>query len=174
MFYSETQFYKEVKRVGNRVQLVNQKGENIIVEKEYLDTINSHDRVKTEEKLSQTEIVNIILANPKTVMSVYFQKQDTPKTKVKYNSEKVAKIEEIKEAKVSDIERLLSDLIDNPITTYIVGEMRLMKGYHFGNQDERGRIQFKDMEEKNTEILKAVDPRTIEYAIVNNVKYIKK
>jgi hypothetical protein len=174
MFYSETQFYKEVKRAGNRVQLVNQKGENIIVEKEYLDVINSHDRVKTEEKISQTDIFNIIMANPKTVMSVYYQTKDEKKLVRDLKAEKDAKIKEIQSAKVSDVEKLLSDLIDNPILTFTPGKMRLMKGYHFGHQDERGRIQFKDMEEVNPELLKGVDPRTLEYAIVNNIKYVKK
>lgn len=184
MYYSETQFYKEVKRkpvldhmTGKsvvKVQLENQKGENIVVDESYLDTINSHDRVLTEESVTQTDLINIILANPKTVMSVYFQTKEEKKLVKEYKAEKEAKIEQIKTAKVSEIGSLLSDLIDNPILPTKPGKMRLMKGYHFGKVDERGRIEFKDMEEVNKDVLKTVDPRTTEFVIVNNVKYIKK
>jgi hypothetical protein len=174
MFYSETQFYKEVKRAGNKVQLQNQKGENIVVDKEYLEAINSHDRVKSEEKVSQTDLINLILSNPKTVMTVYFQKQDTPKTKKTIKEETTKWVEEAKSAFLSRGIVGLEEFATKPVKDYVEGEMRLMKGYHFGGVDERGRIQFKDMEEVNLDIFKAVDPRTTVYVIVNNVKYIKK
>ena len=53
--YSETQFYTEVKRAGDKVQLVNQTGTNIVVPVEYLDTIQSADQFSSEEKKTQTE-----------------------------------------------------------------------------------------------------------------------
>ena len=39
-----------------------------------------------------------------------------------------------------------------------------------GGTDEFGRLQFLDVE-SNTPGLKTVDPRTVEYAIIDNVRY---
>lgn len=132
------------------------------------DFIKSADFFETEETCNQTEVIQKIMANPRTAMSIYFKKQDEKKKVKDFTAEKAAKIAEIRNAKVSDVEKLLSDLIDNPITQTIPGQMRLIKGYHNGTTDERGRIQFVDMEDKN--ILKGVDPRTIQYFIANGVK----
>ena len=67
-----------------------------------------------------------------------------------------------------------------PVLPYTPGENRAMKGRHYGNVDEFGRIQFIDMEETkgtNPEYdarLRQVDPRTLRALIINKVKYTKK
>jgi len=173
--FSEVQFYTVVKTAGDKVQLINANKENIVVGQDYIDKcLQSADTYGKEEKLSQTDIINIIIAHPRTACSIYFKKQDKEKTKKAYNEEKAKKIEQIKNAKVSEVEALLSNLIDNPILNIIPGEMRLIKGYHSGTQDERGRINFIDMEDTTISVPKAVDPRTVEYVIINNTKYLSK
>jgi hypothetical protein len=169
---SETSYYVVTKKNSNGIEATSH-GQTIGLGKAYVEQIlASASQVDKEEQMSQTDIVNVILANPRTACSIYFKKQDEKKKVGDYKAEKAAKIHQIQNAKVSDVEKLLSDLIDNPIVATIPGAMRLIKGYHNGTQDERGRIQFIDMEDKS--IMKGVDPRTIEYAIVNNIKYIKK
>ena len=55
-----------------------------------------------------------------------------------------------------------------------------MVGRHYGAVDEFGRIHFVDMEierditKSYDNRMRLVDPRTIKYLIVNNVKYILK
>ena len=55
-----------------------------------------------------------------------------------------------------------------------------MKGRHYGNIDDLGRIHFIDMEVEKGDNpdydgrSRQVDPRTIQYLIVNNVKYTLK
>lgn len=50
--------------------------------------------------------------------------------------------------------------------------MRLIVGYHESNQDSRGYLQFFDVEKDK--VFKAINTRTFEYAILNNIKYIIK
>jgi hypothetical protein len=49
-----------------------------------------------------------------------------------------------------------------------------MVGRHHGHKDEFGRLQFTDMEVTSGHNLRLVDPRTVEEAIIANVKYVVK
>ena len=53
------------------------------------------------------------------------------------------------------------------------GDERTMIGRHQGVQDDFGRLQFTDMEATGSP-LKQVDPRTVEWSIIGNVKYVLK
>lgn len=168
----ETQYYVVEKVAGNKVQLKPEGGNSIVVDSGYVDQfLHSADYVKDTVSDSQTALISTIMSNPRTVMTVVFKKADTNKTKKAYNAEKAAKVAEISKAPVSKITGLLNDLIDNPITTVIPGELRTMKGYHTGVVDERGRIQFTDMEIATGHKLRQVDPRTVLSVIVNGIKY---
>lgn|SRR4030042_2687652 len=105
--------------------------------------------------------------------SIYFQKQDTPKAKKAIKDETTKWVEDAKNAFLFKGVAGLEAFATTPVKDYIPGEMRLIKGYYTGAQDDRGRFMFKDMEDTK-DILKAVDSRTTEFVIVNNVKYIKK
>lgn len=173
---SETSYYV-VKKVGSACIIAdNSIGiKNIELSKTYVEQLlASANQIDKEEKLSQTEIISILMSNPRTACSVYFQKQDTPKTKKAIKEETAKWVEEAKAAFLSKGIIGLEEFATNPVKDYIPGEMRLIKGYHTGSQDERGRLQFVDMEDTKVTVPKAVDTRTIEWVIVNNVKYIKK
>lgn len=175
---SETSFYvvKEVNSMGITVN--DDLGNEIVIGSEYVEKIlASADVFETEEKKTMTELADLFINSPRIALTVAFMKKDVEKTKKAYNTEKQAKIDEITNAKVSDVPRLLNDLIENPVTKTIPGDLRVMKGRHYGNVDELGRIQFTDMEivkeagkDYDTR-LRQVDPRTIQYLVVNNVKY---
>ena len=49
------------------------------------------------------------------------------------------------------------------------GEERTMIGRHYGVTDEFGRLRFTAMEKDGG--LRLVDPRTVEWAIIDNIKY---
>lgn len=172
---SETSYYVVTKKDNNGIEATSH-GQTIVLGRQYVEQILASADQFTGNivELNQTDLINTILANPRVACSIYFKKQDEKKKVGDFKKEKEAKIAEITNAKVSDIPKLLSNLIDNPIVATIPGAMRLIKGYHTGVQDERGRLQFIDMEDPKVTAPKGVDMRTVEYFIVNNVKYIKK
>ena len=172
---SETSFYV-VKEVSNgSFTMLDDLNNEIIIGNEYVEKIlASADLFETEEKKTMTELAELFIASPRIAMTVCFVKQDVAKTKKAYDLEKSTKIGEITNARVSDVPRLLNDLIENPITRTIPGELRVMKGRHYGSVNELGRISFVDMEIKDTNPtakLRQVDPRTIRYLVVGGVKY---
>jgi hypothetical protein len=122
-------------------------------------------------------LADIFINTPRIAMTVAYYKKDTEKTKKDWEAEKAAKIEEINNAKVSEVPSLLNNLIENPISKIIPGELRVMKGRHYGEVDDLGRVRFVDMEislNKNSNMdnrLRLVDPRTISYIIVDGIKY---
>jgi len=174
-FLSETSYYvvEDVAKNGDLTCNIVGTTTSVKISKQYADSIlvSANDYID-EKQVNQTELINMVLANPRTAMSVKFKKADKDKTKKAYETEKNNKISEIRDAKVSDIERLLSDLIDNPISKIISGEERVIVGYHTGLQDERGYLQFFDAEKDN--VFKAINTRTFEYAIINKAKYVVK
>ena len=170
----ESQYYVVEKIAGDRVQLKTDAG-SVVVDKGYVEKyLNSAEQFTTEEKITKTQIADILINNPRIVMTVAFYKQDKPKTKKAFEAEKQTKIEEIKSAPIGKVESLLNDLIENPILTYIPGELRIMKGRHYGEIDELGRIQFVDMEIADKNNMRQVDPRTVQWIIVGDKKYTLK
>lgn len=170
---SETSYYVVKSKTSNGLELYDAHKNIINIGKEYVEKIlSSADQFVSIEEKNQTELIQLVMSNPRVACSIYYQKQDEKKKVGDFKAEKAAKIAEIQNAPVSKVEKLLSDLIDNPILPTIPGAMRLIKGYYTGKQNERGRFEFIDMEDNN--VMKQVDPRTMEYVIVNNVKYIKK
>lgn len=172
---SETSFYTVESIEPNKVHLKDDAGRDIAVSTKYVEQIlSSADIFETEEKKTMTELAELFIANPRVAITVAFMKKPVDKTKKAYEAEKAAKIAEIQNARVADVPALLSNLIENPIHKHIPGDLRIMKGRHYGHVDELGRVQFVDMELPNTDAaarIRQVDPRTILYVIVNNVKY---
>lgn len=177
---SETSFYVVDKINKNDVILIDDNGQKIQISNEYVEKVlTSADYFVSTEKKTMTELAELFISNPRVAMTVCFVKKSTEKTKKAFEAEKNAKIEEIKSATLDKVSDLLSDLIENPISKVIPGEERVMKGRHYGSIDELGRVQFVDMElEKGTGSsdarMRQVDPRTIQYLIINGVKYILK
>ncbi len=168
---SETNYFIVEKIVGKEVQLkVGDK--SVVLNEGYVNNyLNSAEQFEKEEKKTKTELAELFINSPRIAMTVAFYKQDTSKTKKAFDAEKLAKIEEIRNARVSNVEKLLNDLIENPITKTIPGELRIMKGRHYGVIDDLGRVQFTDMEVTTGSQERQVDTRSITYLIINNVKY---
>jgi len=177
---SETSFFV-VKSVNkNDVTLTDDFGNELNISNDYVEKILSPaDIFTSEEKKTMTELAELFINSPRIAMTVAFYKKDVPKTKTALKAEKEAMVTSFQNAKVSEIEGLVQRFIDNPITTVIPGELRIMKGRHYGEMDDLGRIQFVDMEiakgsGATDARLRQVDTRSIQYLIVNKVKYILK
>lgn len=175
---SESSFFvvKEVKPDG--IEAVDDKGNIVNIGNDYVnDILHSADNFTTEEKKTMTELAEILISSSRIAMTVSFYKKEVEKTKKAYAAEKQARFDEITNAKFGEMPALLEALVETPILKTIPGELRVMKGRHYGNIDELGRVQFVDMEqEKKSGVdydsrLRQVDPRTVSYIIVNNVKY---
>lgn len=109
-------------------------------------------------------------------MTVAFYKKDKKKPVKQYKAEINEVVDKFKNAKVSEIEDIVVNLINNPVKETIPGELRVMRGRHYRQINDLGRVQFVDMEVEKKEgtydaRLKQVDPRTIQYIIVNGIKH---
>ena len=178
---SETSFFIVKELTPKNVIVNDEHGSEVAISYPYVEkALNSADAFETEERKSMTELAELFINSPRIAMTVAFYKKDVEKTKKAYEAEKKAIIQKVVDAKVSDIPSLLNELIENPLSKVIPGELRVMKGRHYGNVDELGRIHFVDMEltslvgKDYDSRIRQVDPRTIQYLIVNNVKYTLK
>lgn len=178
---SETSFYVVKELKGDKTIVTDDYGHEITMGNKYIEQICvSADYSDKEEKKSMTELAEIFINSPRTAMTVAYITKATEKTKKDFEAEKKVKIDEIQNASLKNAEALLSDLIENPITRSIPGKLRVMKGRHYGHVDDLGRVHFIDMEIKRDDTKdydtrsRQVDPRTIEYLVVNKVKYVLK
>ena len=171
---SENSYFKVLSINKDNVTVIDTNGIKSNISNGYVEQVlDSADYFTKEEKKTKTELAEILLNNPRIAMTVSFYKQDTPKTKKAYDAEKSAKAQEIASAQFGKIQGLIENLIDNPILTYIPGELRVMKGRHYGTTDNNGRLSFVDMDIVGDESkqMRLVDPRNIVEVIVNNTKY---
>lgn len=172
---SEHSYFKVVDITPTDVILKDENGIVSEIGKAYVEKVlTSADIFSKTENKTRTELADLVMKNPRVVMTVCYIKADQKKTKSQFEAEKRAKIDEISKASVKNLAKLLDDLIENPITNIIPGEVRTMKGRHYGQMNEFGRIMFIDMEETRSTGPKQIDPRTIQYIILDDVKYISK
>jgi len=115
------------------------------------------DQFETTETLTRTELIEKILSYPRTAMKIQFRKKPDPKVVTET-------IREFLDGDEQDAihKRQFRTLIGQ----LMLGDARVMIGRHYGDHDPHGRLRFLENGE-----LRLVDPRTVEWAIVNNVKY---
>lgn len=174
--------YSTVLEVGKKETVIvdEASGKKISITNSYVeDLLCAADTYVTESPKNKTELADLFLSNTRIVMTVCFTTAEKKKTNKAYEAEKAAKIAEINRAGATAKAKLINDLIDNPILRVTPGELRVIKGRHYGQMNDLGRINFIDMEaDKGTGPhdgrLRQVDPRTIEYLIFNNIKYVLK
>lgn len=168
---SETQFYIVEKIVGDKVQLLNDNDERIVVDSNYVNTqLSSASQSTKQESVTRTEMAEILMKNARTAITVNYNKQVKP--------EDIQK--ELQEAYENSTPKEFSTKMKAAVKRGLSGEERTMVGRHYGSVNEFGRLQFVDMEEVRKpgaydNRLKQVDPRTLNWMIVNDTKYtIKK
>ena len=174
---SENSFFTVKSIEPQGISAVDDQGNTIGIGQTYVEKImQSGDLYATEEKKTMTELAEIFRTSPRVAMTVAFYKKDQKKSKTAFNKEIKQAVERASNAKVSEIEGIILDLVNNPITDVIPGELRVMRGRHYGSINDLGRVAFLDMEEVKKDgdydnRMKQVDPRTIQYLIVDNIKY---
>ena len=178
---SETSFYVVKECKGDKVIVTDDLGHEITLGSRYVSEIcTSADIWTSEESKSMTELAELFIGCPRMAMTVCFTTKPTDKTKKEYDFEVQSKIDEILNAPFSKTQLLVEQLIENPITRTTPGKTRVMKGRHYGKMDDLGRVHFIDMEitkdptkDYDTRS-RQVDPRTIQWLIINKVKYTLK
>lgn len=123
------------------------------------------DQFTSTKKVTRTEMVQKIIESARIAMTIFFHKQANPKDlKQAVNALLVDVASQGRSAIPKD--RALGKLLKEATA----GAERTMVGRHFGTTDEFGRIQFLDVESSSPG-LKTVDPRTVDWAIIGNVRY---
>jgi len=167
----ESQYYTVEKIAGERVQLKTPTG-SVVVDKGYVETyLDSANQFTSESDATKTQLADIFINNPRIVMTVAFFKQDKVKTIKAYKEEVQKQAEQVQKDFMAKGISAVVEALSNPVSKVIPGELRVMRGRHYGEIDDLGRISFTDMEVIDGTPLRAVDPRTIQYIIVNNIKY---
>lgn len=169
-FFSEIQYYIQVDTLpSGGIVVLNENGQKISLSEKYVqDCLISADNYTTEEKVTRTQLAEKFISSTRVVMTVCYNKQ--------------VKSSDVKD-KLASLEGLTSAAFKKEVgkvsKTLLEGEERIMIGRHYGHINEFGRIDFVDMEQEKGEgifdaRLRQVDPRTINWLIVDGVKYIQK
>lgn len=170
--FTEFQSYKVLEAQGNKVTVENENGDKIGLPTQYVEQLLfSADYFETEEKLTMTELAEKFTSSSRIAMSVAFYKANKKKTQKAVKAEKEAWAKEVVELFNEKGKSAVEEYASKPVLDYIPGELRVMKGYHYGTMNELGRINFIDRECTDAHNIRQVDPRTIQYLIVNKVKY---
>ena len=169
-FFSEIQYYTQTEPAKDgRVIVVNESGQTIGLSEKYVqDCLVSADTFTKEEKVTRTQLAEKFISSTRVVMTVCYNKQ-VKATDVK---DKLASLKGLSDAAFNkEVAKISKTLLE--------GEERVMIGRHYGHINEFGRIDFTDMEqEKGAGVfdgrLRQVDPRTLNFLIVDGVKYTQK
>ena len=169
---SESAYYKvhEVLSSGD-VILETDSGQKVRLDSKYVDTfLSSASQFKTTEKLSRTALAELIVANTRVAMTINYNK--------KVDKEDV--IKNIQEVYATSTPKEINEKIALVVDKALEGEERTIVGRHYAHFDAGGRIKFTDMHAPNDPTksydtrIRLVDPRTLNWAIFNGVKYIVK
>lgn len=164
---SETQFYTVEKIVGDRVQLNTESGEPVTVNKGYVESLLvSAEQYTTTQKITRTELAEMLLTNPYVAMTANFNKQ----------VKEADVLAEIEAAYQNSTPAQRTTAWKKAIKKALNGEERTIIGRHNGHKDEFGRVQFIDMQiakepgayDKRQRL---VDPRTINWLVLRGVRY---
>lgn len=168
--FSEVQFYVVEKIKGDKAQLRNDHGENIVIDRSYAEKcLISADQFDEEKTITKTEAANILLGAANTAITVNFNKQ--------IKSADVEK--EIVEAYEGSTPKTFAAAVKKAVKRGLEGEERTIKGRHFGELNELGRLNFIDMEIKKGDgaydaRIRQVDPRQINFMVIKGIKYTVK
>lgn len=116
-----------------------------------------------EENLSRTALIELMRSYPRTAMTINFNKKVKPND----NADEILNLinEAIKTGKAPT-----KTAVRKIAANQQVGEERTMIGFHANSFDEHGRLKFQESDKGQ----RLVDPRTINWMILNRTKYIVK
>lgn len=184
-----------VKQTGRSVTLKHfESGQTITISDTYIrDFIDNADqyekevKVGKEDKKDGTPGIRTIFEGIHSgqVFTVVFKKQDKPKTKKQFATEREAQREEAielinkakrqKKSMATAYKEALEFIQDNPVKDYIEGEERVLRGFkvQFVSRDGKYNCIDMDIEKSSKENgVRPVNINTISQLIYNGVKYV--
>lgn len=175
---SEHQFYKVV-RVDNMrrvVVLKTDNGEEISVTNNIVSAyMDSADDFKSIVETSRTDLIEKIKQRPSTAMTIHYKKM----IDVKHVKAELYNLYSNKKGSLLS-EKEYKSKVDSVLEQGFFGEERTIRGRHYHSFDEFSRLNFIDMDVVKEEgksydtRFRKVDLRTVEWAIIENIKYVVK
>lgn len=172
-YFSRHSFGKILSINKSNVEVENLDGVKWTVGKDIFENeFNVSGQFTSEKTVSKTELVETLIKNSFTIMSVTFNKQvKESEVKKKLHALYPNKGNIISEA---DFKARCNDVL----TEVLNGESRTIVGYHMGKTDQNGRVYFFDMETLSDDVklpeFRLVDPRGLTEVIVKNEKFTLK
>lgn len=161
---SETQFYTVDGLTDDFVELINDEGNLIKVSVKYAEKfLTSATNFEKITNVTRTELIEKVLNSPRIAMSVNFNK----KVDKKDIKNALYQLYPNKGKIISEVQ--FNKNVNNALS--LTGEERTMCGRHYGKMLGTGRLAFIDMEVKTGIRERQVDPRTLNWAIIDGVKY---
>ena len=169
---SEVQYYEvvEVDPKKREAVLRNAKGLDIEVTHDVIEEggMYSASQYDSEERVTRTQIVDILESARETIFTVSFYKQFKEKEVLE---EALAVLREEQDADIKVLEKHLAQAIKRSLH----GEERTLVGHLLQSEPKLGRSQVIDLEVPLGENrIRLIDHRTINWLILKNVKYIVK
>jgi len=133
----------------------------------FLNNCGFADLYDEELTVNRTELIGLLTAHKNRVMTVHFRKKIDEKEVAK----EIASITCNRRAgeKESDRERKIAKILKKALK----GTPRTMRGEHYGSWTKHGRLNFNDADKQDGQ-MRQVDPRTMEWMIVDGIKYTVK
>jgi len=159
--YSRISFGTVVEVKAGGIKVRNNKGDepwdvsNAIIENEFAFA-NGHHAEATKE-VTGTEAITILKDHPRTSMTVCFHKKPDPK--------KAAELLKTGQGPNDTDKAWLSK-----VKKALEGEVREIVGYHLGTWTPQGHLQFFETGKG----IRSVDPRTIDWLVLERNKYVVK
>lgn len=194
---SETTHYKIINKTISSIECrVQESGERVNLGHSYAmqyctsgDFYEEVKEVTKEDKADGTPGIRSIFESIHTpeVFTVVFKKQDKKKTKKQITEEKEAQVKEAislinkakeqKKSMATAYAEALTFIQDNPVSSFIEGEKRTLRGYKVQFQSRDGRYDCVDMDIERTDKESGIRPvniNSIESLIYRGVKYVVK
>lgn len=153
----ENVFNRQTQRYETVMMIENSNGDVWTVGKEIIGLeFSIAEQFDEEEAITRTRMIEILTEHPRTAMTVNFNKKPDPKAAAKLLEEGKGK--------------LSSKAWNAKVAEAMAGEERTMVGYHALSFDEHRRLRFQETGKGQ----RLVDPKTLNWLIVDRVKYVLK
>lgn len=172
-YYSRLSYGRITGTSHHSVQITNESGNEWSISNEIIeDEFYFHNQIETEVKITRTELAEIFINHPRMIMTANYHKQ----VKEKELNEEFFKLYANKGGVIiseADYKKKVKELTK----VALKGEERTIVGRHENGLDDFGRMHFTDVEanwDKSKDYdtrHRLVDPRTLNWVIVGNVKY---
>lgn len=189
---SESSHYVVTGIYGNDTVLKHQEsGDSVHINKMYIEKyLESADEVINEVKVTKEDKKDGTLGirsifesiHGTQVFTVYFKKQDTPKSQKKLNAEiatlisdfsnEIDTIQKSKKGVADAAKRFAEELITHPILPYEEGEDRVLRGFKIQFESRDGRYNCVDMDIEDNNNIRPVNINTIKWLIIGGTKYV--